>query len=70
MNRKEFSMSSLATAPKLTDDLERELIAQEVNQRYGQALDSGRGALIGSKADTVAAAALALLAVLVYLLAH
>jgi hypothetical protein len=63
-------MSTLAHGIKLTDDLERELIAREVNQRYGQSLEPGRGAVVGGPADTVAAAALAVIAVLVFVLAH
>jgi hypothetical protein len=63
-------MSIFTHGIKLTDDLERELIAQEVNQRYGQSLEPDRGALVGGMADTVAAAALAMVAVLVFVLAR
>ena len=63
-------MNAFANGIKLTDDLERALIAQEVNHRYGFAPDIHSTSARAGKADLIVAVMLAAVSLLAYVLAH
>ncbi len=63
-------MDTLSNRIKLTDDLERNLIAQEINQRFGFSSDAHLTSTRGSRADLIVAAMLAAVSPLAYLLAR